>query len=376
KYTAAALIFLVIFILLVHFFSGIREDNLKRIIRIGALLPLSGGLATYGEPAKNMAMIAQDEINADGGINGQSLEIAFEDHKCDPKTALSAFEKLLSQDNVRIFTSVACSGTVSSIAPTLQKKNAILLGTVTSADRLSGISPNFFRNWASDKQEAKLLADEIVRKGYKTVGVIYEETDYAKGLKLSLEGFLEGTGVAVSGESFISGSKDVRSQIAKIKSVKPEVVFVSVQTVPSGEIVLTQMEQMQFHPNLFVNDNIVKAASLVRGHSMLLEGAIGGDYVFQTSKDLSVPLSKYKERYGAECPQINICAAEYDAIKLIAEALRSAGEDSSDKVRQHLKNAAYQGLSGKISFDASNDRTDSHYSLFIIKEGKTKQLSR
>ncbi len=149
-------------------------------IKIGGLYPLTGGLASYGEPAQNTALIAVDDINANGGIGGKKLELISEDHKCDPKVMATAFDKLISVDSIHIFNSIACTGTVVAIAPNFEARDVVMIGTVTSGNKLTGISPNFFRNWASDGQEAKLLADQVIQKGYKNVAVIYEETDYAK----------------------------------------------------------------------------------------------------------------------------------------------------------------------------------------------------
>ncbi len=362
-------VLVVVILILVGVFAT-QSRKSSEAIKIGGLYPLTGGLASYGEPAFNVARIAVDEINADGGINGRKLELVAEDHQCDPKVAVSAFKKLVNSDQIHILTSVACTGTVMSIVPELETTDSVLLGTVTSGNKLTGVSPNFFRNWASDGLEAKLLAAEIIKKGYKNVAVIYEETDYAKGLKISLDDYLKGTDVKVSSESFNSGATDVRSQLTKLQALKADVLFVSVQTVPSGELVLTQMEQLKFTPRaMFVNDNIVKAASLVKNHAQLLEGAIGGDYVFPDSAGLNEILVQYKTRYGVDCPQINICGAEYDAVKLLAQAMREKGATAKG-VKEYLTTQKYDGVSGTISFDGKNDRSGAEYSLFVVKEGK------
>ena len=352
---------------------SLLTKNTSINVKITGLLPLTGGLASYGEPAQRVTDLAVEEINKSGGINGGKLEVVYEDHKCDPKLAVSAFEKAVTVDKTNIIFMVACSGTVSTIAPNLQTKDVIALGTVTSANKLTGISPNFFRNWASDGLESKLLAEYIKSKGYKNVGVIYEETDYAKGLKIALEDYLKDSGVKIFGESFASGATDVRTQVTKIQSSKPDVVFVSVQTVTSGELVLTQMEQLKFTPKLLVNDNILKSSAILTNHKTLLEGSIGGDYVFTKTDKLNSLLQAYKEKYGVDCPQINICAAQYDAINVLANALKENGK-STKGIIEYLKTMKYGGTSGNISFDSNNNRSNAEYSLFEIKNGEAQVI--
>ena len=145
-------------------------------IKIGAIYPLTGGLAIYGEPAQKAAQLAMQDINAAGGINGKQLEVVFQDHKCDPKTAVSAFEQLSAQ-GVKVFTSVACSGTILSIAPELASNQAVLVGITATTPKITGVSPYVFRNWASDIQESKLFVGQIQAEGYKKVGEIYEVTE-------------------------------------------------------------------------------------------------------------------------------------------------------------------------------------------------------
>src|SRR5574341_2690204 len=116
-------------------------------VTIGALFPLTGGLAQYGEAAQTAAALAVEEINAQGGVNGRLLVIDYQDHQCNAKTAVSIFEQLYAAKKIRIFTSAACSGTVLSIAPLLESKEALLFGTLVSTPKITGISPWVFRNW-------------------------------------------------------------------------------------------------------------------------------------------------------------------------------------------------------------------------------------
>jgi len=344
----------------------------KGVVTIGALMPLTGGLSSYGESAQKVAELAVADINANGGINGKKLVIIYEDHKCDPKEMVTVFEKTLTS-GIHIMNAVACSGTVSAVAPNLVSKDVLLFGAVTSASKLTGISPNFFRNWASDKQEGKILANQIINNGYKSVAIINEETDYAKGLKMDVENYLKDSEVKITSESFASGATDVRTQLTKLKSAKADVVLVSVQTVTSGEVILTQMEQLKFTPKMLINYNILKATTVIKAHAALLEGAVGADYFIKNSIGLDKVLAQYKATYGVDCPQRNICAMEYDAIQILAQGLREKG-DSVSGMKAFLSTVKYSGVSGEVSFDSKNDRNNSEYLPFMIKGGETVKI--
>lgn len=342
-------------------------------IRIGALFPLTGGLATYGQPAQKVAVIAAEEINNQGGINGRKVEIDYQDHQCKPPVALTLFQQLSSLNGIKIFTSVACSGTVSSIAPQLGD-DSVLLGTLTSAANLTGISPAFFRNYASDADGSRLFAEYIVNNKDKKVATIYEETDYAKGLKVFMEKDLEGKGVVVISEGFVPDSTDVRSQLTKLKASNPDVLFVSPQTVTTADKILKQMRELAFRPKvLLVNENVFKGEDLLKNYPDILEGAISVGYVLPNNSKSQHVLDAYKAKYGEDCPQKNVCLGVYDNIYLLAEAAAKNNDDVA-KIKDYLKNVNYDGASGAISFDANNDRDNARYTLFIIKGGKGVEL--
>ena len=347
---------------------SVAVNKQKNNVKVGAIFPLTGGLAMYGEPAQKAAQLAVENINANGGINGKKFEVVFEDHKCDPKTAVSAFKKL-SSEGVKVFTSVACSGTVLSIAPELTNNQAVLLGTTVTTPKITSISPNIFRNWASDSQESKLFADQIKTKGYSKVGEIYETTDYAKGVALNMQGFLKDTNTTFDAESFTTGTNDVRTQLTKIKEFKPDVILISVQTINSAEIVLKQMEELGINSKLLITDNIVASSQTLTAHKKLVEGAIGAEYTLLSSDKAVEVLAKYKAKYGVDCTQPTVCTGVYDAIQMLAKSIQNKGY-SADGVREYLNTISYNGSSGNIQFDQNNDRKDANYSLFIVKDGK------
>jgi branched-chain amino acid transport system substrate-binding protein len=343
-------------------------------IKIGALYPLTGGLVTYGEPAQKTAQMVMTEINKAGGINGKKFEINFQDHKCDAKALLAVFQQLNSANGIKIFTSAACTGPTVSLAPMLKDNNALIVSDVLSGAKVTGISPFIFRNWGSDIDESRLFANKIKASGYKIVAVIYEETDYAKGIKLNMENFLKGSGVQVVSESFATGATDVRTQLTKLKAANPDIMLISPQTVTSAEVVLTQMENLNFKPKLLVNDNMTISKDLVMKHKNILEGALGANYVSPASSKADAVLKMYKDTYGQDCPQTTVCVETYDTVHLIADAIKASGYDVA-KVKAYLSTVKYDGAGGLLSFDAKNDRKNADYSLFVVKNGVAQLLS-
>lgn len=354
----------VVILIAVISFGFINNNNGS--VKIVALYPLTGGVASWGESSQKGMEMAVAEINNAGGINGRPLEVIYADHKCDAKTALSAFEQYLPQS--KIFTSSSCSGTVLSLAPKMQSTDSVLLATVVASVKISNVSPAVFRNWAVENRQSAIVAGKIKELGLKKVGVIYEETDYAKGLEIALEKNLENSGVTIIAESFTTGATDVRTQLAKLKAAKVEAIFVSPQTETSSEVILSQMEQLNFKTKMFVNDIVFGAPNLIAKHTAILEGAFGGNFVISNDK-LDKFLVDYKAIYGTDCAHVSACAVAYDSGKILAEAINANGNTASG-VKSYLKTLNYTGVSGITKFDSNNDRDGVGYSLSTITDGK------
>lgn len=367
KHIKIVLAVLVVMVVLGSGYSFYKSSADDRTVKIVALYPLTGGVASWGESSQKGTQIAVDEINKNGGINGKQLEVIYQDHKCDPKAALSIYQQFAQK--TKIFTSSGCSGTVLAVAPNLVKDNAVLLPQVVASVKISGVSPMVYRNWVVETSQAAVIGQKIKEQGYKKIGIINEETDFGKGLAIGLKEYLNGSGVEIVSESFKTGDTDVRTQVTKLKAAKIQALFIAPQTETSSEVILAQMEQLGFKTNVFVNDIILQAPKLIAAHKGLLEGAMGGNFIIQSEK-LQSFVETYKARYGTECTHVNACAVAYDSITMLADAIKTKG-NSAQAVAEYLKTVNYEGVSGQTSFNEKNDRSGAGYLLSVIKGGVT-----
>ena len=93
---------------------------------IGAMDALTGVAESYGNPLHQAKLLAVEEINAAGGINGRMLELIVEDSKCAAQDAITAYNKLTDVDGVKIILGTTCSGSMLGAAPLAEKDGVIL----------------------------------------------------------------------------------------------------------------------------------------------------------------------------------------------------------------------------------------------------------
>lgn len=118
-------------------------------IRIGAIDPLTGPFAAYGEPVRDGMLLAVDEINAKGGINGRKIELLLEDDGGDPKVSVNAFTKLATVSKVPVIIGPLSSGASMATAPLANRYRVVQISTLAGTIDLTKAGDYAFRIYPS-----------------------------------------------------------------------------------------------------------------------------------------------------------------------------------------------------------------------------------
>lgn len=350
-----------------------QEPKETKPVRIGWISDLTGPVAKWG--ALEAAMIAVDEINEQGGIDGRTLELITEDGKCNPTAAVQAMNKLVNIDQVSIVLGGHCSPESLAIAPIAQQQGVLMLASLTTSPDFSNSGELIFRTSPVNTAQSRLIAKHLRNeKGFTKLAVLYEETGYAQPIAEVLqEEFTDRGGEIVAYESFTSDVNDYRSSLTKIKHAQPDALFISPQDQGKAGLILKQMEELDINIPLYGNE-IIRNPELVEQYPERMEGVIFGEPAYDGEGDREKAFAqKYADRYdGAELPFGIYTAENYDAVMLIADAIREHGEDP-EAIAEYLENVKdYDGVSGVFSIDENHDG-DRQYVLKHIKNGKVEE---
>lgn len=143
-------------------------------IRIGAVLPLTGSLAPYGQWAQNGLELARDELNRTRGTSGQRIAILIEDSISSPKDAVSAFRKLITVDRVPVVIGFIGSSEALACAPIANATKTVLFSSGAASPDLTGSGDYVFRNRVSGTLEVNDLARYARQKlGIEAVAIVF-----------------------------------------------------------------------------------------------------------------------------------------------------------------------------------------------------------
>jgi len=367
---------LILILLVLSSFSLVGCGQTSSTIKIGVLQPLSGNVAYWGSNALMGAQMAADEINDAGGINGKQIEIVKMDTAGDKAQAMAGIKKLTGQGVAAIIGPVT-SGETFAVGPIANESQVVFISPGATADKIGDIGPFVFRNTLNDSVGAPLTVGYVIEKyGFKKVALLFSNNnDYSVGLKqIWADALGKTSGVQILGEvSYSDGDTDFSAQVTSLKNLAPDAVFFS-GVAAEGGLILRQARQLGLNIP-FVSGDGVLDETLFK-----LAGDAANGVILYTGYSPENPadyaqkfLADFKAQYEKE-PQINSAQA-YDAMKIIAEAIKQAGPEDKDGIRQAITEIKdFPGVSGVTTFNDQDGNAVKPAFLLEIKDGKFELL--
>src|SRR3989338_445041 len=325
-------------------------------IKIGVLQPLTGDAASYGESEYKAIRIAAEEINKTGGINGRQIELIAEDSKCDPQAGGTAAQKLVNVDGVKVIIGGACSGETLAAAKITEPAKVILLSPSASSPKVSEAGDFVFRTYPSDALAGRINARYAYEKlGARKAAVFTELTDYAQGLReVYKTSFQEFGGEIVADETYNTGDVDFRTQVLKIKSKNPDIIYVVPQSPTPGVAIFKQLREAGVKAQ-FTTAEVLLDRQVVKDNAKALEGVIGVEVAVDYDNNTKANSLRTAHRAKFNSDPGSFAANAYDAVYLIRDAILEKGLNT-EKIRDWLYGVKnWMGSVGAITIDKNGD---------------------
>lgn len=342
--------------------SDLSEE--KDVVKIGAILPLTGDAAIYGQSMRNGLQLAFDE-----SIIKNSIQLLLEDDMGKNLQATNAGQLLLNK-HVNVIIGGAQSKTADVLIPIIIKNEIPLISPGASSVDFDKISPFFFRLWPSDSYDGKIMADLIVKKlNIRDIAVFYTNSKYGEGIKKVFEDIVKrNDGNIVFSEPFTEGVKDFRTQILKIKQSGAKAVFLP-GYFAEVSIILKQMKELNIDIKILGTSSF-HDEKLIDYLGETMNGVIFSFPEFDIESENNVIKEfsiKYTTRYNMK-PDI-WAALTYDCFKVIEKALINGAKSPKEIQKKLLMIRDFPGVSGIFSFDEDGNVVKSFY-ILTVKNGQ------
>lgn len=342
-------------------------------VKIGAASPLTGPQSHIGQDIKNGILLGVEDLNAQGlEIGGKKVkfELLAEDDEANPSKATTVAQKLVDAKVVAVVghfnsgatipaSKIYADAGIPQISPGSTNPRYTQQGYATT-----------FRVVANDDQQGPAGAAYAVNTlKVKKVAIIDDSTSYGQGLATAFENAVKAAGVEVlAHEHTTDKDTDFAAILTNIKSKNPELVFFGGIDTQGGPMA-KQMKALGINAKLMGGDGI-QTPKLIELAGDASDGVIAS--IPGLPKD-KMPggkafLDKFKKRFNTDVELF--APMGYDAVFVIAEAMKRANSTEPAKFLPELKKTNYNGVIGPIQFDDKGDLKNGPITINAVQGGK------
>lgn len=359
-------------------------------IRLGSLVPLSGGGAPFGAGIRAGQQAAVDAANAAGGVLGRTVELVSEDDQTNPEAGVRAARKLIDVDRVVAVMGCWASGVASAVAPLCWDGKVMLL-CIGASDSITRLPHGGYivRTQPSTTLQSEQFANFAVREAARHLYIMMPQTPFTDSTIKYVGEVCQQKGIKASSVVYDGKKNSFRSEVDAMIQAKPDMLMMG-GYLPDTIVLAKDVYRASFAGKSVgyayaVTPQLVEAVG-----KEVAEGIYGVEPVGDAESTAYARLQKALNRQALD---IYTCHG-YDEVNLVLLSI-AAGKDASgtgvkDSVRKvgdpngvkvdngpdGLKAIAdgkavnYLGASGSCKFDGIGDVVNAHFRISQIRGGR------
>jgi branched-chain amino acid transport system substrate-binding protein len=356
-------------------------------IKVGAFFALSGPAANIGTPTKLVAQMAVDKINKEGGIGGRPIELVIGDTESDPAKAAVIAKKFIFNDKVAAIIGPTTTAEGMSVKKIVEEAGVPTFMAVGGDPVIMG--GNFgaytyvFKSPQRSSTAVRKLYGYLKAKGLTKIALFTASDSFGKDGLGWLERLAPEFGITFAAkESFGPADTDMTAQLTKIRNAAPQAI-VSWTIGPVGSIVAKNKAQLGITTPLFQCHGlpdpkyIELAGKASEGDRMPATKLMVGDALPGSDPQKKVItdfITLYRDVYkhDKEFPINTHSGYAWDAISIVANAMKKAGTDPKALRAAIEQTTGYVGVSGVYNLTAEDHNGLDVDSMVMVqvKDGK------
>jgi len=331
------------------------------VIKIGEVGSMTGSEATFGTSTHQGILLAVEQANAAGGVNGKKLEVISLDDQGKPEEAATAVTKLITQDHVSAILGEVASSRSLAMAPIAQQYKIPMVTPSSTNPKVTEQGDYIFRVCFIDPFQGHVMAKFALETlKVKKVAILRDvKNDYSVGLAdFFTETFKKGGGAVVMDQSYSAGDIDFKSQLTAIRAQSPEAIFVPGYYTEVG-LIARQARELGIKAPLMGGDGW-DSPKLKEIGGDAINGSFFSNHYSAEDKNPHVQqfITQFKTKFGV-IPD-GLAAMGYDAAMVLVDAMKRSPKLESTDVRTALATTkGYQGVTGVITINEKRDAVKS-----------------
>jgi branched-chain amino acid transport system substrate-binding protein len=369
--------------------SGGSNDSsgAKETIKIGAIYPLSGSLASIGATCQKGWKFGTNWVNNHGGIElstgTANFELVFGDSQSKQSVGVSEAKRLINQEDVDMLAGCYQSTVTLPVSQVAERNQIPFYSPISVANK---ITERGFDYLLRQNVKAAWIGRDFVRAGsalaqgsetkIQEVGLLYENTDYgqssADGVRQNMGEYAPETWKITADYAYPNNTSSVDSVISKLKKKNPDILF-GVHYLQDGVLIANTMKKLNWQPKMYLISGAASDPGYIENVGSTALGFMpAGGWNIKTVNDKVVTsfANNYKNRisYYSGFP--------FTAANVIRSAIEKVGNWDPDKFMQAAKELKFKGdtnvMAKPINFKESgqNKNASRLASQFQMENGK------
>jgi branched-chain amino acid transport system substrate-binding protein len=349
-------------------------------LRVALLSPTAGEMATFGRMMRNGSIMAFDEWNEQGGVWGHRLAWSIYDTNCDFDTARQTVQQAIDEEHQFIIGPLCSEAAIA--AATVAEAEQVLMISPTATHPLVTVNgqeqtrTTIFRasyvwTWQA-KAAARFAADTL--KINQAALLVPANDEYATSLAdaFTLQFTAQGGEIVYQGTYSANGT-DLAATLAAISQAGAEVIYLPTEAAITNHIA-NQLHTMGLSSGSVEAEKGITLLGSDSWQSPELDLAATTGSYFTTHFVLNddQPMGQgwaeaYKSTYAIE-PN-TLAALGYDAANILISAIEQAGRFEPAAITTALEQGQFEGVTGRMSFDARHNPIKSVPIVHINQNG-------
>ncbi|MTW14777.1 ABC transporter substrate-binding protein [Rhodoplanes serenus] len=350
----------------------------QETIKIGVSQPLTGAFAASGNYVAQGARIAEDEINAAGGVLGKKIQLVIEDNKSNPTEAVATVEKLIVRDKVPVIMGAWSSTLTLAVMPKMQEYKVPLVVETSSSGKITTAgNPYVFRISPTSEMEAMSFRPLVAKLGIKKADFLNTNNDFGIGSATEFAKMLKAEGVQVGVlETMDPKANDFSAQLTRIKASGGDTLFVTT-AVEQNTLILKQAKELQLKARIVTTGGSNSPDQLVTQAGDAANGSYHTVFfppwfpeVVKNPDAAKRYMAEWKKR-GHEPGGLTEGFRGYDGIFTAVEAIKVAGKAEPAAIKDALWKVKVPGVYGDIAFikqgPAGSESGQNQPTVYLVK---------
>ncbi len=322
-------------------------------VKIGATVSATGPAAFLGDPQiKTLEMLVED-INANGGVNGEEIELVIYDDGGDPNEARTFATRLIEDDEVVAIIGGTTTGTSMAIIPVAEDAEIPFISLAGAIEIIDPVQPYTFKTPHTDRMACAKIFEDMQARGITRIGMISGTDGFGASMREQCLGIVGDYGIEVlADESYGPQDADMTPQLTNVAGTEGVEAILNPGFGQGPSIVTRNYAQLGIELPLYqshgvASDGFIELAGAEAAESVRLPGTalLVAEALPEDDPQREVVMAYktlFEEQTGT--PVSTFGGYAHDGLRILVDAIERAGSTEPEAIRDAIEQTS--GLVG------------------------------